>query len=62
MEGWNSTVIKGLTARVPSLLLQREFAQPVTEVREMEAAQAATRPSLEALFQSMLHRAFNGEL
>jgi type I restriction enzyme S subunit len=47
--------------RVPPLQLQKEFAQRVTEIRALEAAQAASRQRLEALFQSMLHRAFNGE-
>lgn len=47
---------------VPPLLLQKEFAQRVREIREMEAAQASSRQRLEALFQSLLHRAFNGEL
>ena len=47
---------------VPPLSLQNEFAQRVKELREMESAQAASRRRLEALFQSMLHRAFNGEL
>ena len=45
---------------VPPLPLQQEFAQRVTEIRALEAGQAASR--LENLFQSMLHRAFNGEL
>jgi type I restriction enzyme S subunit len=47
---------------VPPLPLQKEFAQRVTEIRELEAGQAASRQRLEALFQSMLHRAFQGEL
>jgi len=47
---------------VPPLPLQKEFAQRVTEIRALEAAQAASRLRLENLFQSMLHRAFNGEL
>jgi type I restriction enzyme S subunit len=59
MEGWNSTIIKRLVVRVPPLPLQKEFAQRVTEVRELETDQAASRQRLEALFQSMLHRAFN---
>jgi hypothetical protein len=44
------------------LRLLEEFAQRAAEIREMEAAQAASRRRLDALFQSMLHRAFNGEL
>jgi type I restriction enzyme S subunit len=47
---------------VPPLPLQKEFAQRVTEIRELEAGQATSRTRLDALFQSMLHRAFNGEL
>ena len=42
--------------------LQNEFAQRVSEFRELEAAQAASRQRVEHLFQSMLHRAFNQEL
>jgi hypothetical protein len=34
----------------------------VAEIRAMEAQQAASRRRLEDLFQSMLHRAFQGEL
>jgi type I restriction enzyme S subunit len=47
---------------VPPLTLQKEFAQRVKEIRELEAGQASSRVCLDALFQSMLHRAFNGEL
>jgi type I restriction enzyme S subunit len=47
---------------IPPLPLQNEFAQRVTEIRELETTQAASRQRLESLFQSMLHRAFNGEL
>jgi len=47
---------------VPPLPLQKEFAKRVAEIREMEAGQAASRERLDALFQSMLHRAFLGEL
>jgi type I restriction enzyme S subunit len=51
-----------LLIEVPPLPLQKEFAQRVTEIRALEAAQAASRKCLGALFQSMLHRAFNGDL
>ena len=47
---------------VPPSQTQKEFAERVNEIREMETAQAASRRRLEDLFQSMLHRAFNGEL
>ena len=58
----NQTVIEQIRLLVPPLPLQKEFAKRVSEIREMEAAQAASRRRLEALFQSLLHRAFNGEL
>lgn len=34
----------------------------VTEIRAMQADQSASRKRLDDLFQSMLHRAFEGEL
>lgn len=58
----NLKILSELTIPVPPLPLQKEFAQRVTEIRELEAAQAASRRSVDGLFQSMLHRAFNGEL
>jgi type I restriction enzyme, S subunit len=62
MEGWNSTIIKSLKIPVPPLPLQQTFARRVGEIRELEAAQAASRRRLDALFASLLHRAFAGEL
>ncbi len=47
---------------VPPLPLQKEFSERVGEIRAMESAQVASRERVESLFQSMLHRAFNGEL
>lgn len=58
----NTTVLKSLRIYVPPLLMQQEFAQRVTEIREFEAGQATSRTRLDALFQSMLHRAFNGDI
>ena len=51
-----------LPIEVPPLPLQKEFAQRVSEIRGLEADQAASRRGLDGLFQSMIHRAFNGEL
>jgi len=74
-QSWIQGQVKGATFReitlgnlrqlpvlVPPLPLQKEFAKRVAEIREMEAGQAASRERLDALFQSMLHRAFLGEL
>jgi type I restriction enzyme S subunit len=47
---------------VPPLPLQKNFAKRATEIRELQAQQAGSRERLDALFQSMLHRAFRGEL
>jgi type I restriction enzyme S subunit len=47
---------------VPPLSLQRQFAERVAEVRALEENQAASRQRLDDLFQSLLHRAFRGEL
>jgi type I restriction enzyme S subunit len=58
------TGIKLASIRIPlpPLALQKEFASRVAEIRELEARQTASRERLDAFFQSMLHRAFRGEL
>jgi len=58
----NLKILSELPIPVPPLPLQKEFTTRVTEIRELEAQQAASRERLDALFQSMLHRAFRGEL
>ena len=58
----NSKELKSIIVPVPPMALQNVFAQRVTEIRELEASQATSRTHLDALFQSMLHRAFNGDL
>ena len=54
--------IEQLSLPLPPLPLQKEFAARVTELRVLEAAQASSRARLEELFQSMLSKAFRGEL
>ena len=51
-----------LPIETPPLPLQKEFATRVSEIRAMQAEQAASHCRLDDLFQSMLHRAFQGEL
>lgn len=58
----NDSEVKDVPISVPPLPLQKEFAARVTEIRAMQADQSASRNRLDDLFQSMLHRAFNGEL
>jgi type I restriction enzyme S subunit len=58
----NLKILSELRIPVPPLALQNEFARRVKEIRELEAEQAASRIRLEALFQSMMHRAFENGL
>lgn len=52
----------GIRTPIPPLTLQEKFAARVSEIRELEAAQSSSRQRLDDLFQSILYRAFNGEL
>jgi type I restriction enzyme S subunit len=54
--------IAGLQIPVPPLKLQQEFVARLAEIRAMETAQITNRQRLNDLFQSLLHRAFQGEL
>lgn len=58
----NQPDIKVLPVILPPLSLQNEFVNRVSKIRELEAKQATSRQRLDDLFQSMLHRAFSGEL
>ena len=51
-----------LPIETPPLPLQKEFATRVSEIRTLQAEQAASRCRLDDLFQSLVHRAFNSEL
>ncbi len=57
---------KSLLEAIPGIevphSLQKEFAARVFDIRAMQAEQGASRRRLDDLFQSTLHRAFNGEL
>ena len=58
----NMTQLRALPVLLPPLSLQKEFAARVSEIRAMQAEQATSRRRLDDLFQSMLHRAFQGDL
>jgi type I restriction enzyme S subunit len=47
---------------LPPLDLQREFARRVTAVEKLKTTQRAALAELDALFASLQHRAFRGEL
>ena len=54
--------LRTIPVPVPPIRMQRTFATRVAEVRALETEQAASRKRLEALSQSLLNRAFRGDL
>jgi type I restriction enzyme S subunit len=62
MSGLNMGLIKGMPIPLPPLPLQREFARRVGAVEKLKTAQHASLAELDALFASLQHRAFQGEL
>jgi type I restriction enzyme S subunit len=56
------TAQRELTINLPPLDLQREFARRVAAVEKLKTAQRAALAELDALFASLQHRAFRGEL
>ena len=58
----NSKELQSIEFPVPPIALQRAFADRVIEIGALEAEQASCRDRLDDLFQSMLQRAFEGEL
>ena len=62
VQNIETEALRRLPVLIPPLPLQQEFAQRVSEIRALQAAQAASRQRTEHLFQSMLHRAFNQTL
>ena len=58
----NADQLRGLTTIVPPISLQREFARRVTAVEALKTAQRASLAELDALFATLQHRAFCGEL
>jgi type I restriction enzyme S subunit len=51
-----------LPIEIPSLALQEEFGERVREANDLAAVQASNSERLDGLYQSLVHRAFNGEL
>ena len=58
----NLAVLRNLDVPVPPIDLQREFSERVAKVEKLKAAQRASYAELDALFASLQHRAFRGEL
>jgi type I restriction enzyme S subunit len=61
MKNISKPKVMSLEVPLPPLPLQKEFAVRVSEIRAMQAEQATSRRRLDDLFQSLLHRAFEGE-
>ncbi|MEI7939194.1 MAG: restriction endonuclease subunit S [Verrucomicrobiota bacterium] len=65
-SGMKGMVSKGRFEQImlilPPIELQREFARRVTAAEKLKAAQRASLAELDALFASLQHRAFRGEL
>jgi type I restriction enzyme S subunit len=58
----NQTMLEGIKFIAPPIELQRKFARRVGAVEKMKKAQRASLAELDALFASLQHRAFRGEL
>lgn len=58
----NKTVCNSIPVIVPPIELQREFARRVTSVEKIKAAHRASLAEMDALFATLQHRAFRGEL
>ncbi len=54
--------LKSLTIPLPPIALQRKFAERLKYARDLGASQAESRQRLNDLFQSLLYRAFRGNL
>ncbi|MBC7366649.1 MAG: restriction endonuclease subunit S [Undibacterium sp.] len=54
--------VRGTPVTLPPIPLQREFARRVTAVEKLKTAQRASLAELDALFATLQHRAFRGEL
>lgn len=62
MAGLNMGLIKETKLSLPPLDLQRAFAARVAEINQLKGYHRAHLAKLDALFASLQHRAFRGEL
>jgi type I restriction enzyme S subunit len=62
VKGINLGDLRKIPIPVPPRALQDQFAQRVAKMRELEGHQGASRQCMDNLFQSMIHRAFSGNL
>ena len=62
MPGLNMGIIKNLLVPLPPLSLQQQYAHIVHKLERLRAQQREAERQAEHLFQTLLHRAFLGEL
>ena len=62
MPGLNMGIIKSLKLRIPPLALQQAFAEHIEVLDKTILACRQQVDELDALFASLQHRAFHGEL
>jgi len=62
MKNISQEKVFGIRTILPPIELQREFARRVTAVEALKTAQRASLAELDALFATLQHRAFRGEL
>lgn len=58
----NMTQLRSYPLLMPPLELQREFARRIAAVEKLKSAHRASLSNIDALFASLQHRAFRGEL
>jgi type I restriction enzyme S subunit len=62
MKNISQEKLFGIHTILPPISLQREFARRVTAVEALKTAQRASLAELDAIFATLQHRAFRGEL
>lgn len=62
ISGINQSNLERVPVIVPPLALQQDFARRVGAVEKLKTTQRASQLALDTLFDTLQHRAFNGEL
>lgn len=62
MKNISQQKVFGIRTILPPIEVQREFARQITAVEKLKAAHRASLAKLDALFASLQHRAFSGQL
>lgn len=58
----NLEILREIPIPIPPIELQQKFVAHVAEIQALQAMQKGSRTRFDDLFQSLLHRAFQGEL